>query len=86
MDLGINIKDLVNDTRRASITKKDENEDVCTGEILGGRRRSILQVAGAVRTGVRLGSITKQTALNSKLREYLLLPTFSLQIYTTHFN
>ena len=81
MDLGINIKDLVISTRRESITKKDESEEVCTGEILGGRRRSILQVAGAVRTGVRLGSITKQTALNSKL----LLPTFfGMQIYTTH--
>ena len=66
MDLGFNIKDLVNNTRRASITKKEATSAVCTGEILGGRRKSILQVAGAIRTGVRLGSITAQTAHNSK--------------------
>ena len=41
--------------------------DVFMGEgILGGRKKSIHQVGSAIRTGVRLGSITKETALNSE--------------------
>ena len=41
--------------------------DVFKGEgILGGRRKSILEVGSAIRTGVRIGSISKETALNSK--------------------
>ena len=37
-----------------------------SGGLLNGRRKSILEVGSAIRTGVRLGSITKETALNSK--------------------
>ena len=39
--------------------------------ILNGRRKSILEVGQAIRTGVRLGSITKDTALNSKILQDL---------------
>ena len=71
MDLGISLRDFVLRKRRESLIEKEEEEvdtpDVCTGEILHGRRKSIFQVAGAIRTGVRLGSITRETAYRSKL-------------------
>ena len=51
---------------------------VCKGEILGGRRRSILEVAGAIRTGVRLGSITKDTANKSKWSIFVISEHLSL--------
>ena len=64
MDLGMNIKDVVNTTRKKSL---------CTGDIMGGRRKSIAEVAGAIRTGVRVNSITKDTATNSEF--WWILPS-----------
>ena len=43
-----------------------KNLGVFNNGILSGRRKSILEVGSAIRTGVRIGSITKETALNSK--------------------
>ena len=71
MDLGFSIRDLVSKTRRESDAKQEEETpDVCTGDILGGRRRSIFQIAGAIRTGVRLSSITQDTANRSKFKVF----------------
>ena len=71
MDLGFNFKNLFNRTRRASppaikVTQIPVTEKVFTEGILNGRRKSILEVGAAIRTGIRLGSITKETALKSK--------------------
>ena len=68
MNLGFDLKKFVTDKRRESIKENNDKsgDGVLSGQILGGRRRSILEVAGAIRTGVRLGSITKETAHNSE--------------------
>ena len=69
MDLGFNFKNLFNKTRRASppaIKQIPVTEKVFTDGILNGRRKSIMEVGAAIRTGIRLGSITKESALKSK--------------------
>ena len=52
------------------------------GGILNGRRKSILEVGNAIRTGVRLGSITKETALNSKILDLKVLPIIFTILFT----
>ena len=71
MDLGFNFKNFFAKTRRPSppamkLPQIPVSEKVFTEGILTGRRKSILEVGAAIRTGIRLGSITKESALKSK--------------------
>ena len=78
MELGFNLKDFLSGKKKDSgdddnDDKKDGVPDVFTGELLAGRKKSILEVAGTIRTGVRIGSITRQTAYNSKKINYIYM-------------
>ena len=93
MDLGFNIKELFNRTRRESNALKGQDSEaafsqrkkailggadggggVFRGEgILNGKKKSMLEVGAAIRTGVRLGSISKEAALNSKWAGLLII-------------
>ena len=73
MDLGFDFRGLFsknkkeNDAERMKLKAPVSVSDrVFTEGILSGRRQSILEVGAAIRTGIRLGSITKESALKSK--------------------
>lgn len=72
MDLGFNFKNFFNKTKRGEpapaikVPQIPVTEKIFTDGILNGRRKSILEVGAAIRTGIRLGSITKESALKSK--------------------
>ena len=77
MDLGFNFRGLFNKARRESNAIKlkepvSVSDKVFTEGLLSGRRKSIIEVGAAIRTGIRLGSITKESALKSKLH-YLVM-------------
>ena len=73
MDLGFDFRGLFsknkkeNDAERMKLKAPVSVSDrVFTEGILSGRRQSIMEVGAAIRTGIRLGSITKESALKSK--------------------
>ena len=70
MALGFNFRGLFNKKGKESnafkLPETPVTEKVFTEGILNGRRKSILEVGAAIRTGIRLGSITKESALRSK--------------------
>ena len=86
MDLGFNFRGLFNKARRESNAIKlkepvSVSDKVFTEGLLSGRRKSIIEVGAAIRTGIRLGSITKESALKSKLhlREKMNVAHFYLE-------
>ena len=73
MDLGFDFRGLFsknkkeNDAERMKLKAPVSVSDrVFTEGLLSGRRQSIMEVGAAIRTGIRLGSITKESALKSK--------------------
>ena len=75
---GFNFKNFFNKTRRATppsikVPQIPVTEKVFTEGILSGRRKSLIEVGVAIRTGIRIGSITKESALKSKLTDPLVL-------------
>lgn len=70
MELGFNFKNLFKRAPPAptiKVTQIPVTEKVFTDGLLNGRRKSIMEVGAAIRTGIRLGSITKESALKSEL-------------------
>ena len=53
------LQGLNKERRKSSITEFTEG-------LLNGKKKSLQQVSNAIRTGVRLGAISKEAALNSK--------------------
>ena len=75
MELGFNLKEFISGQKKEKAVDngadiKDEKPETFTGDLLGGKKKSILEVAGTIRTGVRIGNITRQTAAAANSKKY----------------